>query len=69
MFQAVARETGAFDETDLELTELLVKHARETLTRLERASATCGRTPPNSNGRTSDWRSSPASSPTTSAVR
>jgi len=36
MFQAVARETGAFDETDLELTELLVKHARETLTRLER---------------------------------
>jgi len=36
IFQAVARETSAFDETDLELTELLVKHARETLTRLER---------------------------------
>ena len=36
MFQAVARETAVFDETDLELMELLVKHARETLTRLER---------------------------------
>ncbi|WP_232700831.1 hybrid sensor histidine kinase/response regulator [Halobacterium wangiae] len=36
VFQAVARETNVFDETDLELTELLVKHARETLTRLER---------------------------------
>jgi PAS domain S-box-containing protein len=36
MFQAVAEARGVFDETDLELTELLVKHARETLTRLER---------------------------------
>jgi len=36
MFQAVAEQRNAFDDTDLELTELLVKHARETLARLER---------------------------------
>ncbi|MFB6069142.1 MAG: PAS domain S-box protein [Halobacterium sp.] len=36
MFQAVSEARGAYDETDLELTELLVKHARETLSRLER---------------------------------
>ncbi|MFC3478636.1 hybrid sensor histidine kinase/response regulator [Halobacterium litoreum] len=35
-FQAVSRATGAFDEADRELTELLVGHAREALTRLER---------------------------------
>ncbi|MFB6270507.1 MAG: sensor histidine kinase, partial [Halobacterium sp.] len=34
-FQAVSREVGAFDDTDRELTELLVGHAREALTRLE----------------------------------
>jgi len=34
-FQAVSREENAFDETDRELTELLVGHAREALTRLE----------------------------------
>ena len=36
MVQAVAEARGVFDETDLDLTELLVKHARETLSRLER---------------------------------
>jgi len=36
MFQAVAEDRGVFDETDLDLTELLVKHARETLSRLDR---------------------------------
>ncbi|MFC3478314.1 PAS domain S-box protein [Halobacterium litoreum] len=36
VFQAVARERGAFGETDRELTELVATHARETLTRLER---------------------------------
>ncbi|WP_232701155.1 hybrid sensor histidine kinase/response regulator [Halobacterium wangiae] len=35
-FQAVSRDTAAFDEADRELTELLVGHAREALTRLER---------------------------------
>ncbi|MFB6073327.1 MAG: response regulator [Halobacterium sp.] len=35
-FQAVSRETHAFDEADTELTELLVGHAREALERLER---------------------------------
>ncbi|MFB6268659.1 MAG: PAS domain S-box protein [Halobacterium sp.] len=35
VFQAVAEDRGVFDETDLDLTELLVKHARETLSRLE----------------------------------
>jgi PAS domain S-box-containing protein len=35
-FQAVSRDTGAFDEADRDLTELLVDHAREALTRLER---------------------------------
>ncbi|WP_336037106.1 response regulator [Halobacterium yunchengense] len=34
-FQAVSREVDAFDESDRELTELLVGHAREALTRLE----------------------------------
>ncbi|MXR19645.1 hybrid sensor histidine kinase/response regulator [Halobacterium bonnevillei] len=34
-FQAVSREENAFDETDRELAELLVGHAREALTRLE----------------------------------
>ncbi|MFB6094911.1 MAG: PAS domain S-box protein [Halodesulfurarchaeum sp.] len=33
-FQAVSRETGAFDESDRELAELLVGHAREALQRL-----------------------------------
>jgi PAS domain S-box-containing protein len=36
MFQAVTTEPGEFDETDLELTELLTTHASETLDRLER---------------------------------
>jgi PAS domain S-box-containing protein len=34
-FQTVSREIGAFDETDRELAELLVGHAREALQRLE----------------------------------
>jgi PAS domain S-box-containing protein len=34
-FQTVSREVGAFDETDRELAELLVDHAREALQRLE----------------------------------
>ncbi len=36
VFQAVARDVGVFDETDLELAELLLSHGRETLSRLER---------------------------------
>ncbi len=36
VFQAVSRAVGAFDESDLELTELLAAHAREALSRLER---------------------------------
>jgi len=35
-FQAVSRETNAFDEADRELTELLVGHARESLEGLAR---------------------------------
>jgi PAS domain S-box-containing protein len=35
VFQAAAREVGAFDEQDLELAELLVGHASQTLVRLE----------------------------------
>jgi len=34
VFQTVARSAGAYDEDDLELVELLVAHARETLARL-----------------------------------
>ncbi|MFW5956219.1 MAG: PAS domain-containing protein [Halorhabdus sp.] len=34
-FQAVSREVGAFDETDRELAELLVGHAREALLRID----------------------------------
>lgn len=37
IFQAAAKRQGAFDETDLEFAELLVSHAREALTRLERS--------------------------------
>ena len=36
VFQAVSRSVAAFDESDLELTELLVTHARDALARLER---------------------------------
>ncbi|WP_440008140.1 GAF domain-containing protein [Halomicrococcus sp. SG-WS-1] len=36
VFQAVAEEVGFFDETDLELAELLVTHAAEALNRVER---------------------------------
>ena len=36
VFQAVSRVVGAFDESDLELTELLAAHAREALSRLAR---------------------------------
>ena len=36
VFQAVAEETGAFDETDLELAELLTSHTRGALDRLDR---------------------------------
>jgi len=36
VFQAVSRTVGAFDESDLELTELLAAHAREALSRLAR---------------------------------
>ncbi|MEZ3115453.1 ATP-binding protein [Halobaculum sp. MBLA0147] len=36
VFQAVSRAVGAFDDTDLELVELLVAHGRETLSRLDR---------------------------------
>ncbi|AOW79668.1 signal transduction histidine kinase [Halodesulfurarchaeum formicicum] len=35
VFQAVDREPGAFDETDLDLAELLVSHVRNALARLE----------------------------------
>jgi PAS domain S-box-containing protein len=35
VFQTVARTPGAYDETDLELVELLVSHARERLEQLE----------------------------------
>jgi PAS domain S-box-containing protein len=35
VFQAVAEEPGAFDEADLELAELLVRHAENALDRLE----------------------------------
>lgn len=35
VFQAVAETTGAFNETDLELTELLVSHATSALDRIE----------------------------------
>lgn len=34
-FQAVSYEVGAFSETEMELVEILVGHAREALTRLE----------------------------------
>ncbi|MFB6105267.1 MAG: PAS domain S-box protein [Halobacteriaceae archaeon] len=34
VFQTVARSAGAYDDADLELVELLVAHARETLARL-----------------------------------
>lgn len=36
VIQAAAKRVGAFDETDLEFAELLVTHARQALTRLER---------------------------------
>jgi PAS domain S-box-containing protein len=36
VFQAVADETGFFDEQDIELAELLLSHATEALTRVER---------------------------------
>ena len=36
VFQAVSRSVAAFDESDLELTDLLVTHARDALSRLER---------------------------------
>ncbi len=36
VFQAVAKTTGAFDEADLELAELLASHARSALERLDR---------------------------------
>lgn len=36
VFQAAAKRQSAFDEVDLEFAELLVSHAREALTRLER---------------------------------
>lgn len=36
VFQAAAEETGAYDERDLELAELLVSHTREALERLDR---------------------------------
>ncbi|MDR5655709.1 PAS domain S-box protein [Halodesulfurarchaeum sp. HSR-GB] len=35
VFQAVDRDPGAFDETDLDLAELLVSHVRNALARLE----------------------------------
>jgi K+-sensing histidine kinase KdpD len=35
VFQATSYETGAFSQTDLELAELLARHAREALRRLE----------------------------------
>nr|WP_303651827.1 response regulator [Halovenus rubra] len=35
VFQATAREVGVFDERDLELVELLVGHATQTLVRIE----------------------------------
>ena len=35
VFQAVSDETGAFSETDLNLTKILAKHAREALSSLE----------------------------------
>ncbi|MFW6153064.1 MAG: GAF domain-containing protein, partial [Halobacteriota archaeon] len=38
IFQAAARQEDAFDEKDLELAELLIAHASEALTRLERTS-------------------------------
>jgi PAS domain S-box-containing protein len=38
VFQAVTEAPGGFDETDRDLVELLVTHARETLARLERES-------------------------------
>ena len=38
-FQTVSREADAFDQTDAELAELLVGHAREALGRLERAES------------------------------
>lgn len=39
VFQAVAHEPGVFDESDLELAELLVTHAENALTRIEREQA------------------------------
>jgi len=36
VFQAVSRSVAAFDESDVELTELLATHARDALSRLER---------------------------------
>ena len=44
VFQAVSRAVGAFDESDLELTELLAAHAREALSRLEREQELRART-------------------------
>ena len=38
-FQTVSRDADAFDQTDAELAELLVGHAREALGRLERAES------------------------------
>ena len=39
VFQAVAREAGVFDQGDLELAELLVTHAENALTRIDREQA------------------------------
>jgi signal transduction histidine kinase/CheY-like chemotaxis protein len=38
VFQAVSYEIGAFDRTDLELSEILVGHVREALARLEQTA-------------------------------
>lgn len=44
VFQAVAESPGAFDDADLEHAELLVAHAKEALTRLDREAEIAART-------------------------
>ena len=67
MFQAVAEEPDAFDETDLELVELLAGHCATALERIEREATLRERTA-SLEAQNSGWTSSRASSVTTSGT-
>lgn len=41
VFQAASSDVGAFEESDLELVEILASHAREALTRIEQQQRLC----------------------------